>query len=707
MIRDSSEKIRIIKNNVQSWYKWFGPNIYVNLLSRKLYKYSGQMKRGEIRSTQAKAHESQLHDGYQYNVPTMAFESLGVSNGYLQSYPLYGRYAVDLLEHFNIPVYENLVGALHNSVMGGLTKAEINVTASAFSEEYNKQFIESRKKAALKANPIPEINQQIEQIFDQAIQDKDDETFDLNVFSSLIETGLQKFFTQIENKEALMVCLDNLFTMGYSVLKVKIIQDIIKNDEIALDLVEQPEMCFFSPLAQMKDKSDGMFCGMIKIYDLNQIEAMYGDELKKQKVELLELENFVCSNLPFSAEILLIDKHYLKIAQYFEKTKDGKIKMTVCCNNFIFEEIVLDDYLKLPLIFLDYSLSNKWETTSIFNQCFPIQKQYNEGKYKIAKMMLTLSTGKLLLPGNNASREWEELLRGCYSDSTVIAYSPEVGVNASFQPTIMQNIDLPPNALMYIQQLLEEMQYTVNGIMGSELTKGGQSSGAISGISRAIGSLNKNNLFAGRLNIFINGLIKLSNLFSEMFYRVYSRSSNRKYEILKQINEETYLTALEEINLEVFFASDSSFNKEITRQSLIELMKVAQNPILNQVLSTAYCENLESSNQGQLLNAIKIAQEILAKQQQEPQNDPAMTLETEKIKMEAEQKEKERQFKAVESEKDRHHDTWKIITTNEARLLDSQITHNNTITHAQLKAVQDGLLQGIEIADKQEKNEII
>ena len=192
-----------------------------------------------------------------------------------------------------------------------------------------------------------------------------------------------------------------------------------------------------------------------------------------------------------------------------------------------------------------------------------------------------------------------------------------------------------------------------------------------------------------------------------MFYRVYSRSSNRKYEILKQINEETYLTALEEINLEVFFASDSSFNKEITRQSLIELMKVAQNPILNQVLSTAYCENLESSNQGQLLNAIKIAQEILAKQQQEPQNDPAMTLETEKIKMEAEQKEKERQFKAVESEKDRHHDTWKIITTNEARLLDSQITHNNTITHAQLKAVQDGLLQGIEIADKQEKNEVI
>jgi hypothetical protein len=185
-----------------------------------------------------------------------------------------------------------------------------------------------------------------------------------------------------------------------------------------------------------------------------------------------------------------------------------------------------------------------------------------------------------------------------------------------------------------------------------------------------------------------------------MFYDVYSKSDNKRYAILKKITKKDYLAALSDITMEVFFASDSSFNKEITRQSIIEIMKVVQNPILNQVLSTAYCENLESANQGELLNAIKMAQEIISKQQQQPQNDPAITLEMQKLQMEAQEKDKEREFKAIEAEKDRHHDTWKNITTNEARLLDSQITHNNTITREQLAAVNEGLRQSMDLADK-------
>lgn len=709
MEKTTFEKIEIRKNNIHSWYRWFGPNIYVNCAGRKLYKYSGQMKRAEIRSTKAKVNESILHDGYQCIISSMGFQSLGLVGDYLGEYPLFGRYAEDILEHFNIPVYENIIGALHNSVMGGLTKAEINVTAKASSEEYNKQFIELKKKEVIKQIQTPKLppqveqklTQEAEQEFNNLIQDKEDQTFGFNVFSSLVEGGLQKFFSNIDNKEALMVCLDNLFTMGYSVFKLNDKDDLQGNKEVMLDIVEQPEMCFFSPLAQMKDKSDGAFCGIIRIYDRNQIEVMYGEELSKEGITIDMLENFTCPEIPFTTEAFLESRSYLKIAQYFEKTEKGKIKKTVFCNNFIFEEVILDDYSRLPLIFLDSSLSNRWETTSIFAQCFPVQKEYNEAKHKIAKMMLTLSTGKLLLPGNAAGAIWEDLMRGAGAETSVMLYSPEAGLNASFQPTVMENIDLPPNSLLYCQQLLQDMQYIINGIMGSELTKGGQSSGAISGISRAIGSLNKNNLFAGRLNVFTNGLIKLSNVFSEMFYDVYSKSKNNRYEILKRIKRKDYFDALSDMEIEVFFASDSSFNKEITRQSIIEIMKVVQNPILNQVLSTAYCENLESANQGELLNAIKLAQDIISKQQQEPQNDPAITLEMQKLQMEAQEKDKERQFKAIEAEKDRHHDTWKNITTNESRLLDSQITHNNTITREQLAAVNEGLRQSMELANKQ------
>ena len=177
MEKTAFEKIEVVKNNAYSWYRWFGPNIYTNLLGRKLYKYSGVMKRAEIRSTKAKVNESILHDGYQCTLPLINTQSLGLVGGYLADYPLFARYSADILEHFDIPVYENIIGALHNSVMGGLTKAEINVTAQSNSDEYTKQFIELKKKETIQQVPIPELAQQVEQQFNDMIQKKDDETF--------------------------------------------------------------------------------------------------------------------------------------------------------------------------------------------------------------------------------------------------------------------------------------------------------------------------------------------------------------------------------------------------------------------------------------------------------------------------------------------------------------------------------------------------
>ena len=60
MEKTAFEKIEVVKNNAYSWYRWFGPNIYTNLLGRKLYKYSGVMKRAEIRSTKAKVNAHYL-----------------------------------------------------------------------------------------------------------------------------------------------------------------------------------------------------------------------------------------------------------------------------------------------------------------------------------------------------------------------------------------------------------------------------------------------------------------------------------------------------------------------------------------------------------------------------------------------------------------------------------------------------------------------
>lgn len=707
------DKIKTIEDNASEWYRSFGPNIFVNFLGRTLYKYNGQTKRGELRSTKAAALESQLHDGYDFDVLGLDFSNMGLSNGYLanEQSKLFLTYAKDLKEHFQIPVYINIVGSLHNAIMGGLTKAAINITTSARTEEYNKQFLESTKRFKIKQNPIPEFNQTIEQHFTKLIEDKEFEIYNANIFSSMLDTFFQKFFEEIENKEALMASLDNLFTMGYAVFKISLKKNLINEQEISLDIVNQPENCFFSPLSQNIDKSDGLFCGIIKNYNKAQLEFLYEDQLKKAGLNINDLTSFSCSNRP--TESVQGNINYLTICQYYEKTKNGQIKQTVCCNDFIFEEVILEEFTDLPLIFLSTASSNDStpQTDGIFNKCFPFQKEYAETQHKLDKMTLITCPGKLLLPGNAGTEAFRQCLSGSYSESLVIVYSPESGTNASFQPTIMENIDLPGNVLLRSEQILQHMQSMIQEVMSNESTRKKESSGAISGISRAIGSLNQSNLFSGRLIIFTNGLYKLAFRCAKMFFNVYKNSSDSKYQILKLIDKSQYFKILNSLQINAFFAPDSSFNKEITRQSIIDLMRVAQNPVLNQVLTTAYCSNLESANQGELLNALTEAQHIMSmqiqhQQQQEKgagEQDPAFKIELAKIQTNLQDKERERIFKATEAEKDREHDTWKTIVENETRLLDTQVTHNNNITQNNLKAAHAGLSQSTKIANQQTK----
>lgn len=706
-MKDMTKRIETIQKNVGSWYKHQGPNIMVNLLGRTLYRYEGQAKRAEIRSTQAKALETNLHNGsfnYGYSFSGGGFNlgNLGLSGSFIsqKSSPLFWRAADDLREHFGISVYNNLIGSLYDTVMGGLTKAEIDVTIQPMSDEYNKQFIRFLEKKTIQANPFPEVNELIEKKYDSLIEQKEDKEFHLNTLSSLLEQSIQKFFNKIENKEALMSCLDNLCTMGYSVLRLKIEESPSGSKELDLDLIENPEKCFFAYSAKKKDKSDGFFCGIIETFDRYQIEKMYGSAIKKNNLQKETLQNFVPRTFPF--EMRDFDRDSLQVCYYYEKVEEG-IQLTVCCNNCIFEETILEDFDRLPFIFLDSSLSDKWKTTGMFNKCFPFQKEYAETQCKIDKMMLTSSVGKLLVPLDQSQDVWQNLISGSYSDAIVMGFSPTSGINQSFQPTIMQNIDIPPNVLLRSNQLLEQIQYTISGIMASELTKGGGSSGVISGTSRAIGSMNKNNLHAGKLSTFENGLRKLVDFFIEMFYRVYKDSNNIQYRMLKNITEEEYIGYTENLEKEVFYASDSSFNKEITRQSLIEVMRLNQNPILNDILITSYCENLESSKQGELLNNIKEAQEAQAAQAQNAE-DPMVVAEMEKLRMDSEEKNLDRQFKAIEAEKDREHDSWKVIVSESAEMLKNQSTHNHAFTQSEINNANIALSQGINLANIRKQN---
>ena len=78
------------KKNIESWYDVERPNIQVNIASRALYKYSGQMRRKEIRSNKARAHEFSLQNtggiDYQINYGSFGLNGSGFLNNRAFSY---------------------------------------------------------------------------------------------------------------------------------------------------------------------------------------------------------------------------------------------------------------------------------------------------------------------------------------------------------------------------------------------------------------------------------------------------------------------------------------------------------------------------------------------------------------------------------------------------------------------------------------------
>lgn len=700
MNNGTTKTLEKCKKNIESWYDVERPNIQVNIASRALYKYSGQMRRKEIRSNKARAHEFSLQNtgGMDYQINYGSFGLNG--NGFLNNaFSSQGRTLEDLIEHFHIPVYQNFVGALHNSIMGGLTKSQISITVEAQDDFFNKEYENLQIDSLLERFSGSGQEQIVQQQAEKIKKGEDNADKSLNIFCSLIENSINKFFVNTYNKDALMSALDNLFTMGYSVLKLHIVEDKMGNDEIALDLIENPEYCFFSPLAQLKDKSDGMFAGIIKIVDKKQIEIWYKDKISSSGIKLDVLSDFNVT-LPFNIKINM-SKNHLVIVEYYEKVmvkNKQRIKMIVACGNLIFEESIVDEYTDLPLIYLNSSFGSKHETSSIFAQCLPIQKSFNELKYKINKMIPTLCTSKLLVPIGKSVAEFDALSNGLYSEAPAIGYSMDVGENASFAPTTLPGVDLPANALGLLSQFLQELEYITEGLMAGNITKGSETSGVVSGSSRQQYALNKNNLFAGRLNCFINGLHKICDVFCNMFYKIYSKSKNITYRMLKEIDETTYLNILMHSEINVDIEANTSAIKELNRQSMIELLQLNPDPILFQIIFLEFCKNLEIQNKGELISLIQEAMQIIAQKSQKPQEDPRTQIEMLKIQSEQQENDKQREFDAIENQKNRLARLEEKVIDGEFKVADAQLKHHETLTTQQNTMAHQITLQSLQDA---------
>ena len=115
-----------------------------------------------------------------------------------------------------------------------------------------------------------------------------------------------------------------------------------------------------------------------------------------------------------------------------------------------------------------------------------------------------------------------------------------------------------------------------------------------------------------------------------------------------------------------------------------------------------FCKNLEIQNKGELITLIQEAMQIIAQKSQKPQEDPRTQIEMLKLQTEQQENDKQREFEAIENQKNRLARLEEKVIDGEFKVADAQLKHHETLTTQQntMKEVITEMRQGWEIAIK-------
>ena len=137
---------------------------------------------------------------------------------------------------------------------------------------------------------------------------------------------------------------------------------------------------------------------------------------------------------------------------------------------------------------------------------------------------------------------------------------------------------------------------------------------------------------------------------------------------------------------------------------MIELLQLNPDPILFQIIFLEFCKNLEIQNKGELITLIQEAMQIIAQKSQKPQEDPRTQIEMLKLQTEQQENDKQREFEAIENQKNRLARLEEKVIDGEFKVADAQLKHHETLTTQQNTMAHQITLQSLQDALKVTNN---
>jgi hypothetical protein len=573
--KKENQELSKFKHNIVLWMQFWRENAIYGIMSREIYKMAGRNRN----TTLSQDKDFRMYMQWQERLKSVQFSQYWGTSTNFKSHAL--------IEHFTMYHYTNPLGSKIDEILGSFSQAT-----------YTPKLIS-------------------------------DETIQIPEFASMLQKKLEKFFNQEENIIHLVHVIDSVLSSGYGVLKINYKNDKIgnlNNYEIFLEPVNYPEMAFFSPFSKSPTKNEtftmnpNAYCGLIHKVSREEIKERYKKELKGNEPQSISIEE---KQSPFLYYLMQDSRDLVFIAEYFDYTKEGKVRRTLMSNDCILEQSVFE-WSCLPLIYVDgasaYS-SDIQKTASIFEYALAEQKELSWIASRIHELIPYTKTNTFAFTNNyTLDEKFMNDVKDISNSNYLVLAQTTAGTSQQLPPELLSVVDLPPGLLEAKQRQIQYLDQMMKGHYDEH-----HSNFAESGEALKLKEASKNNLFSRQFGNIKLALKKFCEFYKQMFYPIYIHNTSDVTQPLLdafQGSYDSYLLATKNISFDLLIDTNLSLSQEANRTAIVEGMQYIQEPHLREIFIREYVKNMKIPDPDGLLRKIDEAIENNRQLQMEEAKKP-------------------------------------------------------------------------------------
>lgn len=445
---------------------------------------------------------------------------------------------------------------------------------------------------------------------------------------AVIEAHLRAIFFDGANDKLEYNIYTDLLAGGFSVMRVytDYVNEMSFEQNICVERVFDPTLCFFDPLARDSHKGDGKYCGELYPMTKEQFKSEFGEEALEGMRFTRDLAGFSWSYKSEASEIILVCDFYEKIKK---KTKIVKLTNGKTVTMKEFEEViarwdkieqppqivgeprtteittidryrfcetrVLDhiktSYKKLPLVFIDGNSETITEGGGSYQMTRPyiyhakgIQRLKNFAGQSLANELENTIQHKFVVAVESVPEDYQDAYQNVQK-ADVLLYNHFLDTNNPDivlpPPREVVRTPIPPQ-IAETFRISDEMTQI---ILGSYDGAAGTNRDNMSGVAFARSAIQSNTASAPYLVGYIKGLNRVAQILVDMIPQYYR--TPRSLPILLPNGKREYMEVNKKgsiymdydpnsLQVKVEMGVNFAMQKEIALQTIVGLMKTSE-----------------------------------------------------------------------------------------------------------------------------------